>query len=38
MDRGRIVEHGNHEELLERGGFYHGLYHSQFLEPLEEAS
>ncbi|HSD48290.1 MAG TPA: ABC transporter ATP-binding protein [Actinomycetota bacterium] len=38
MDRGRIVEHGNHRELLERGGFYHDLYHSQFLEALEEAS
>ncbi|HEX5951459.1 MAG TPA: ABC transporter ATP-binding protein, partial [Actinomycetota bacterium] len=38
MDRGRIVEQGNHTELLERGGFYHDLYYSQFLEPLEEAS
>ncbi|HEU4527508.1 MAG TPA: ABC transporter ATP-binding protein [Actinomycetota bacterium] len=38
MDRGRIVEHGNHTELLERGGSYHDLYYSQFFEPLEEAS
>ncbi|HET9724428.1 MAG TPA: ABC transporter ATP-binding protein [Actinomycetota bacterium] len=38
MDRGMIVEQGNHEELLERGGFYHGLYYSQFFEALEEAS
>ena len=27
---GRIIEQGNHEELLKKGGFYHGLYHSQF--------
>jgi ATP-binding cassette subfamily B multidrug efflux pump len=38
MDRGHIVEQGNHTELLERGGFYHDLYYSQFFEPLEEAS
>jgi ATP-binding cassette subfamily B protein len=38
MDRGRIVEHGSHAELLARHGFYYDLYHSQFLEPLAEAS
>ena len=27
---GRIVERGNHEELLEQGGFYYDLYTSQF--------
>lgn len=27
---GAIIEQGNHEELIRRGGFYHGLYHSQF--------
>ncbi len=27
---GTIIEQGNHEELLQKGGFYHGLYHSQF--------
>lgn len=27
---GAIIEQGNHEELLRQGGFYHGLYHSQF--------
>jgi ATP-binding cassette subfamily B protein len=39
---GRIVERGNHEELLDQEGFYHELYTSQFkgrdlpeeLEPL----
>ena len=27
---GEIIEQGNHEELLNKGGFYHSLYHSQF--------
>ena len=27
---GRIIEQGNHEELIKQGGFYHSLYHSQF--------
>jgi ATP-binding cassette subfamily B protein len=27
---GEIVERGNHMELLERRGFYHHLYMSQF--------
>ncbi len=27
---GAIIEQGNHEELLNQGGFYHTLYHSQF--------
>jgi ATP-binding cassette subfamily B protein len=30
MREGDIVEQGNHEELLERGGFYAELYNSQF--------
>jgi ATP-binding cassette subfamily B protein len=30
MDRGRIVEQGTHEQLLERGEFYAHLYDSQF--------
>ena len=30
MDEGDIVEQGNHEELLERSGFYAELYNSQF--------
>ena len=30
MRDGRIVEQGNHQELLARGGFYNQLYQSQF--------
>jgi len=37
MNRGRIVEQGNHESLLARGGFYAELYNSQFTEALAEA-
>ncbi len=30
MNNGEIVERGNHEELLNKGGFYAKLYKSQF--------
>lgn len=30
MKNGRIIEQGNHEELLEQKGFYFELYNSQF--------
>lgn len=32
MNEGNIVEQGNHEELLEKKGFYYKLYNSQFPE------
>jgi ATP-binding cassette subfamily B protein len=35
MDGGKIVEQGNHNELLAREGFYHRLYNSQFTEAWE---
>jgi len=38
MDHGSIIEQGDHQSLLERRGFYHDLYESQFVEALEEAS
>lgn len=30
MNDGNIIEQGTHEELLEKKGFYHNLYNSQF--------
>ena len=33
LDRGRLVEHGTHVELLARGGVYAGLYETQFRRP-----
>lgn len=30
IDDGKIVEHGTHEGLLQRGGFYASIYNSQF--------
>lgn len=30
MKNGNIIEQGNHQSLLEQGGFYFELYHSQF--------
>jgi ATP-binding cassette, subfamily B, multidrug efflux pump len=38
MNHGRIVEHGNHEELLARRGFYYDLYESQFAEAFEQTA
>jgi ATP-binding cassette subfamily B multidrug efflux pump len=36
MNEGDIVEQGQHEELLARGGFYADLYNSQFEQaPVE---
>jgi ATP-binding cassette subfamily B protein len=32
LDRGRVVERGSHEELLNRGGAYAALYHEQFFD------
>ena len=32
MDRGKVVDEGTHEELLERGGIYADLYRLQFQE------
>ena len=32
LNHGDIVETGNHEQLLEKNGFYAQLYNSQFAE------
>ncbi len=36
MEHGRIVEQGNHEELLAADGAYAALYRSQFAAPLAD--
>ena len=35
LNKGDIVEQGNHDELLAQGGFYADLYNSQFSEEEE---
>ena len=37
MNKGDIVEQGNHAQLIAKGGFYADLYLSQFSEALAEA-
>ncbi|WP_327094505.1 ABC transporter ATP-binding protein/permease [Nocardia vinacea] len=37
MEAGRIVEHGNHERLLEERGAYYRLYNAQFAAAAAEA-
>ncbi len=37
IDRGRVAEHGSHEELLERDGLYAQLYQQQFKGGLVQA-
>ena len=32
MNEGKIVETGNHKELMEKDGFYAEIYNSQFLD------
>ncbi len=36
MDEGRIVEHGNHEELLAKRGTYYNLYRIGFQDPTKD--
>mgnify|MGYP001058374874 FL=1 len=36
MDQGRIVEQGNHAQLLQRRGAYFALYNAQFVAPTAE--
>lgn len=32
MKDGSIIEQGTHEQLMKKGGFYHTLYNSQFIQ------
>lgn len=32
MKDGSIIEQGTHEQLMKKGGFYHTLYSSQFIQ------
>ena len=34
LDQGDIIESGNHEELMDKRGFYYNLYNSQFDDSL----
>ena len=36
MNNGTIIETGTHDELLEKDGFYAGLYNSQFTECIDD--
>ena len=36
LDKGRIVESGNHQQLLDKGGLYAKLYNEQFRDQAEE--
>ena len=36
INEGNIIEQGNHEELMKKGGFYEKLYNSQFANKEEE--
>jgi ATP-binding cassette subfamily B protein len=37
LDRGQILEHGTHQELLDQGGLYAGLYETQFSRERQTA-
>jgi ATP-binding cassette, subfamily B, multidrug efflux pump len=34
LHKGRVVEDGSHEQLLEQRGYYHRLYQLQFAEQV----
>jgi ATP-binding cassette subfamily B protein len=38
LDHGRVLDHGTHAELLERGGVYRTLYERQFLSQGQAAA
>jgi ATP-binding cassette, subfamily B, multidrug efflux pump len=34
LEDGQVIENGTHDELLEKKGFYHGLFHSQLKQEI----
>jgi ATP-binding cassette subfamily B protein len=36
LDKGEVREIGNHEELMQKGGYYHSLYESQFMKAIQD--
>jgi ABC-type transport system involved in cytochrome bd biosynthesis fused ATPase/permease subunit len=34
LDRGRVIDQGNHQELMKRGGIYRDLYELQFSDQI----
>ncbi|MFC3419629.1 ABC transporter transmembrane domain-containing protein [Salinicoccus hispanicus] len=38
MDNGTVIEHGNHRELMNQGGWYHETYNTQALRDALESS
>ena len=38
MENGRIVEQGNHHDLLAKGGAYFTLYNAQFVSAAAEVA
>jgi ATP-binding cassette subfamily B protein len=37
MKDGNIIEQGNHDELIQKGGFYKELYESQWADDVKNA-
>ena len=38
LDRGRLIEHGTHAELLDQSGLYASLYETQFAREVFQAN
>ena len=38
LDKGKIIEEGSHQELVEKNGFYKHLYEMSFRDPFKKNS
>jgi ABC-type multidrug transport system fused ATPase/permease subunit len=36
LDKGKIIEQGSHQELVDKEGFYYRLYRMQFKDPFKK--